>query len=286
LGYYNTLAVGNLILISEKNQINETAACLFRESDRLRDKTHSEDIAQEWGIDESEDTRHYYFCSGMRMSRRLQIMGFNKIDSESRIKLCAQRALEKSQNEIVDLESKLDKNFQTGAFGDETWNKSILEYEKKLKEYLESFDYDAYISELISAALGSNEVALRDRKNSITFRYGAVYDVSDFRDTLAVILHRSPHLNITFDVTDFIYAGYYDENEPIIENITYFAEDINKSREKIIILTEGTTDTEFLQGSLQRIEPDLVDYFAFLDLSGAKPMLSASGVIAHGIGWL
>jgi len=73
---------------------------------------------------------------------------------------------------------------------------------------------------------------------------------------------------IEYDLTDVIYGGWVKESN--VRKINF---------EKIIILTEGKTDVEFISGSLIKLYPHLYDYYQFLDFDSYKPESNASGLV-------
>ena len=77
--------------------------------------------------------------------------------------------------------------------------------------------------------------------------FRAVLDVCDLSES------------VRFDYTSLIHWGTYDEEE-----------DITEQPRKVIILTEGSTDKEFLERSLNVLYPKLSKYYFFLDFHSSN----------------
>lgn len=73
---------------------------------------------------------------------------------------------------------------------------------------------------------------------------------------------------IEYDLTEIINSGWINEN--VSENI-----DI----QKIILLTEGKTDTEFIKIGINLFYPYLIDYFHFMDFENSRYEANASRLI-------
>lgn len=72
------------------------------------------------------------------------------------------------------------------------------------------------------------------------------------------------------DITDVVYSGYYDEKDLVCNMALKELKKDYPANSKIIILTEGTTDTEVLEPSLKLLYPHLCEYYSFMDF-GVKP---------------
>lgn len=86
--------------------------------------------------------------------------------------------------------------------------------------------------------------------------FRAVLDVCDLSDS------------VNFDYSSFIDWGTYDEEEDITEEPT-----------KIIILTEGSTDREFLERTLKVLYPELSKYYSFLEFHSSNLQGGASSLV-------
>lgn len=74
---------------------------------------------------------------------------------------------------------------------------------------------------------------------------------------------------VTYEFGDLIDAGYYNTNNirELYHTVIQDNQNIFTLGEKIIILTEGKTDVEFIQGAMEVLYPHLADCYAFLDFN-------------------
>lgn len=84
----------------------------------------------------------------------------------------------------------------------------------------------------------------------------------------AVLDACNPSESVTFDYSSLISWGTYDEEE-----------DITEEPNRIIILTEGSTDREFLERTLNLLYPELSKYYSFLDFHSSNLQGGASSVV-------
>jgi len=73
---------------------------------------------------------------------------------------------------------------------------------------------------------------------------------------------------VEYDLTDIINGGWVEKSQ--IKHIDF---------EKIIILTEGKSDVEFISISIQKLFPHLKDYYHFIDFNEYKVESSASALV-------
>ncbi|PUU71894.1 hypothetical protein DBB36_00610 [Flavobacterium sp. WLB] len=73
---------------------------------------------------------------------------------------------------------------------------------------------------------------------------------------------------VEYDLTDIIDGGWTKDN---------VSEDINF--EKILVLTEGKTDVEFISASLKKLYPHLYSYYHFIDFDEYKVESNASALV-------
>jgi 5S rRNA maturation endonuclease (ribonuclease M5) len=73
---------------------------------------------------------------------------------------------------------------------------------------------------------------------------------------------------IEYDLTDVIDGGWVDEDQ--VKLVDY---------EKIIILTEGKSDVEFISKSIEKLYPHLKDYYHFIDFDEYKIESNASALV-------
>lgn len=104
----------------------------------------------------------------------------------------------------------------------------------------------------------------------------------DQRTLLRALLEiTSPEVKITYDITELVEAGYYEDKpesvyDQVIENETYDYE----IGDKFLILTEGSSDINILKNSLAILYPHLSGYYTFMDFGISNASGSASSLVA------
>ena len=73
------------------------------------------------------------------------------------------------------------------------------------------------------------------------------------------------------DLTDVVYAGYYDEDDDVWALATMALTGDYPTSSKIIVLTEGAVDAEILRRSLKLLYPHLYGYYSFMDFGVKSP---------------
>lgn len=76
--------------------------------------------------------------------------------------------------------------------------------------------------------------------------------------------------NCIYDLTDLVLSGYYDIEDDFLQMALDLSSAEYLSTAKIIILTEGSTDSWILCKSMQLLYPHLSDYFTFMDFDVGK----------------
>lgn len=124
------------------------------------------------------------------------------------------------------------------------------------------------ISDIVSKKeINYDQLYINLRESLITGELGI--SGQSLQSQLYSILYVVPEDSVVeYDLTDVIYGGWIKENE---------AKQI--SIEKIIILTEGKTDVEFISTSLNKLYPYLFPYYHFIDFNEYKVESNASALV-------
>ena len=67
------------------------------------------------------------------------------------------------------------------------------------------------------------------------------------------------------DLTDVVYAGYYSLEDRVSDIARLELSSDYPTNNKIVVLTEGSTDSRFLESSLELLAPHLSEYYSFMD---------------------
>lgn len=158
---------------------------------------------------------------------------------------------------------KAKKDFQQG--------KKICRQEGFYNFSLSSITYDQYLAE-IKSIIDSKEITYdqlnENFRESLTSGELGIYGFSLDSHLHSILSVLSDSDFVEYDLTDVIDGGWVDENQA--KNVDY---------EKIIILTEGKSDVEFISKSIEKLYPHLQDYYHFIDFDEYKVESSASALV-------
>lgn len=131
--------------------------------------------------------------------------------------------------------------------------------------------YDQYLAE-IKNIIDSKEITYdqlnENFRESLTSGGLTIYGFS-LNSHLHSILSILPDNDIVeYDLTDVINGGWVNEDQA--KYVDY---------EKIIILTEGKSDVEFISTSIEKLYPHLKDYYHFIDFDEYRVESSASTLV-------
>ena len=76
-----------------------------------------------------------------------------------------------------------------------------------------------------------------------------------------------PNEHLVYDLTDLVHGGYIDEDDDCVALAEVETNTNIVFHQKVIVLTEGKTDKDFLERSLKILYPHLADYFHFFDFN-------------------
>ncbi len=161
-----------------------------------------------------------------------------------------------------------------------SYEKAKLDFQKAKKissqegfyDYsLSSITYDQYLAE-IKSIIDSKEKTYDhlniNLRESLTSGELGLYGLSLDSHLYSILSVLSESDIVEYDLTDVINGGWVKINEA--KNVDY---------EKIIILTEGKTDVEFISNSIDKLYPHLKDYYHFIDFDEYKVESSASALV-------
>lgn len=273
MGTYCELYIADYPVLSSKSQASPFAMTLFRESDKRVFNRKCNDRNQiEWGHanwkTDDEETAVEYTASAREVRDRLRVMGFTLSRIEAEFESEKSKHLEylRELNEDHDL-----------------WNEEIALLERcTFKEFLEAFKeiissgiHPIHFSEKKSDASQLALYVLKDRED---FYWG--FPCSDIRSFFRAILEVVPESAlVTQDITDLVSGGYYNEIDKVSEIALEELKGDYPTNSRIILLTEGPTDSEVLRASIKLLYPHLSDYYSFMDLAVQAP--GGAGSLVH-----
>lgn len=80
----------------------------------------------------------------------------------------------------------------------------------------------------------------------------------------------SAEQKMVYDLTDLVQGGYFTAEDTLVSISMEDVADRHRSASKIIILTEGKSDSRILERSLHLLFPHLADYYSFLEFDSVR----------------
>lgn len=269
MGTYTDFSIAGYPLISSKSAVVPEAMTVFRESDK---KVFTRKLGDRnplvWGdasADEADEveTATVYACGTDAIIDRLEVMGFTI--------------------------NRVRRVFESGREAELTMYQEWSEGESDTHRYadtmklIESLSFDVYLGALrqvLSEGLRAKPFD-DDEKVGLSPAVRYILDdnhdylfgffAPDIRSLIRAVCEVAPRPSEAIqDITDLVDAGYYAPEESVcqqsIDSLTLgHLENSNR-----IVLTEGSTDTKVLKGSLKLLYPHLSDYYSFLDFDSAR----------------
>ena len=282
MGSYCELKVGGYDIYSTKSQIDPFMAAIFRDSDRRIRRVQYD----AYYTNPLEDTDlvdcHEYVATAQQLKDRLDLMGFTlekarQVFNEgiSQVIATTQEFMADSGEYMQDYYRKeLSQLTELQNAGFDRWLATIRNIlEKNISKYL----LDEKIHETLdSLSLMALDYDQRFQEN---LYYG--FPNAGFGNFLrAAIEAVSPETEITLDLTSLIYGGYYQENDNICQNTLEGELSQMRPFQKVIVLTEGKTDSAILSRALRLLYPHLESYLSFMDFGLAKAEGGAPALVA------
>ncbi|MGI0134115.1 MAG: hypothetical protein ACREBW_04070, partial [Candidatus Micrarchaeaceae archaeon] len=92
------------------------------------------------------------------------------------------------------------------------------------------------------------------------------YFCSDLRFLIrAYLLSVAPHDLVVLDNSDMVHAGYFAADDGIVNEARQSIAAEARAVEKLLVLTEGSSDSRILQCTLEVLYPHLLEFVSFLD---------------------
>lgn len=283
MGQYCELYISDYLISTTKNEIDPFILSLFQPDDlKHYDRKIGERIQILHGQDDYEDEIEHaveYSNCARNIKDRLEIMGFTLKKTISEFENSKEESIERLEGYLNDkrftnnaeIESKL--KLEIGLLK----NSSFKDFLNACKEIIEkNYRYKIKTDDLPKVDPLVSYL-LEDTYGFDKFPYNY-----DQRVLLRAILEITPgDKKVTYDITELIDQEYYEEEisdiyEDTIENITFNFE----LGEKLLILSEGSSDIQILQGAMKVLFPHLIGYYSFMDFGISNASGSASSLVA------
>lgn len=273
MGTYCELYVADYPVFSSKSHPSPIVMTLFRERDkRAFDRKCVERNRIEWGHadwDATEVERVVDYTATVREVRdRLRVMGFTLSRAKAEFEGGKAKYL-KYLEEINENSSLWDEEI---AILDQSTFSDFLE---AFREIVTSGFHPVCFSERKPTA---SKLAVHILKGPRELCWG--FPCGDVRSFFRALLEVVPESAlVTQDLTDLVSGGYYDEADDVCDRSLEELKGDYSVNSRIILLTEGPTDSEVLRASIDLLYPHLSDYYSFMDLAVRAP--GGAGSLVH-----
>ncbi len=243
MGSMITLRIGKMELDWGKNNMFNNHSCLFQKKDiKMVPYFYSDDdIEYRKGLSKNIKS----------VKRRLDLLGYSLHD------------IEEIFNEDLKSINELDNISIPISFNDyynTVKNIDINSINMTSEEYDYKYDLGEYVRKCVISEI--NKLS--------TFSEYEYYDIREFLQnlhpyiTLRILSEnkKNHNLNIIWEYADVVENGWILE-EDIIPKLT--------TQEKILIVTEGSSDTDIIKKSINRLYSDIADFFDFIDMEKNYP---------------
>ena len=266
MGSYCELYLDGYQIDTAKSYIHPFWSCIFKERDRITRQVHFSEYYTEAIFDTDMVPTNEYSATVETVKKRLELLGYTLDKTKICYSLQLKRKIEEVEESISDdsydyfsLDLKYLKQLQSGGF--DYWLKIAKEimFERKIQHW----NIEAGESKDTDICIWAVDNYERPYMGFPETRYGYF-----LRAALEAAENSS---KLVLDITSLVYAGYYADDEHVCDDTAKGYINSTLEFEKIILLTEGSTDSTILSGSLNLLYPDLADYFSIMDFGPMKP---------------
>lgn len=275
MGNYAVLKVDDLELAWTRKYVDPTILVMFHESERrvqtLAAPPDDEDDLGPW-----ISLRYEAPLSVVR--DRLDLMGITLRYAEEAFS----RAV---RDEISTLESRAQER---------TWQSSgLIEILQERRKFYEGMTLERWIEcfnairEYDIRTIPRESKAFEALPDEIKFMLGRGFEdslgfpVHDFRVLIRAICEvHDPSNYLVYDLGDLVAGEYVDVDEPLVVWAERELADENLLNQKIILLTEGSSDKIALEGAVRLLYPHIAHYFSFMDFEGARVQGGAGALVS------
>ena len=252
MGSYAVLNVLGGTVLYSKSHVPPELIIIFRDGDkRVSPVTHGEETNYEV----------CYRISAAKLAARLDAMGFTM----ERVRKHFSEQVDLTVKSLIDDFEREESHPEVQFFkeyGYDLWESGLRNHlRNSLPQSNEAVPYQKRYD--------SVEAFIRyDDKEEFHLGFPFRGDVKLFvRATLACV---PPDVDVTLDISDLVSSGYIDENENLVADaIEQISEDYLVGA-KVIVLTEGSSDSRILRRTMRLLYPHLIEYYSFLNFETAN----------------
>lgn len=248
MGSYAALTIGKYDFLLSKNSLDPSLLCIYNTNDKKIDKYYDEEG--------EEHVRYSYQTTVGKAKQCLDVIGYTIVESK--------KCFERYKGEV---EFEFEYNFEDNAqekdneFTFEAWSDAVLEVSKHLID--NGIDYDG-LKKIIEQIDKDKEFHKYLVANSVSWDselyFGMPYEMDAWNVIRIIMENLSDETKITLDYTDLVDGGWYDPEQEIE---TFYGQ-------RIIVMTEGKTDSKVISKSMEILYPHLYHFFYFMDFDISK----------------
>ena len=272
MGSFSDLRVAGYSVVSQKYRNSPEVLSIFVEADKTNAK-RSPDSPAEGEAEEDEDFSGYS-TSAMAIADRLELMGFTEAAAQRDFALAlADEIAEKAElwsdhddpdDQIYPLVAKNKAKLAfLSALSFDTWVGAVGRIRA---EHVSWREYDAE---------AHRQVYSRGLDPVEAFILNELYDdeqpplgyfCSDLRFLIrAYLLSAKPNDSVVLDNSEMVNAGYFASDDRIVEQARMSMAGEARTVERLLVLTEGSSDSRILKETLAVLYPHLKEFVSFLD---------------------
>lgn len=271
MGSYAELTIGSRSYYSMKNQVDLNLLTVFRERDRLVQEISAQEYYHDSALAPDKTVSVYkYSASRSTIVMRLEIMGYTLQSTE----VAFEAAMEEVRSgECSDADFYLVADAQRSAFIDSfTLSKWIQVWKRIVSENITYTNHRDGTPEDIKT-----EVSFVLQLGHDFYEGFPPIDPRYYLRALAEVIDTEQVFSI--DYTDLVDGGYYSPDDKLTLHPSEWYQNEFKVGSPIIILTEGSTDSNLLRATLELLYPQVFDFYTFLDFGVSNLQGSASALV-------
>lgn len=288
------LEIAGYPVCEDTGNVHPLIMTIFQDSERHTKRRKRSDrnpiVRDDWTnwlkvAENEEETAFQYSTLTTHAIQRLDIMGFTLER--------ARKEFEAGIASSVELVAKTDPSMEFWRFesSEQEYRPPSFYREERIRLY-RNFSFDRWlqaIKEIISRRLKSRwsivpkdepfiyEMLSSNRPEIESFEF----QYSDIRYFLRAVLEVcDDDAPVVLDYTELVGEGYYEADDELRK---LALEELSQDfvvNQKIIVLTEGSSDTRILEQTLSVLYPQLVDYFSFVDFTGSNLRGGAGSLVS------
>lgn len=247
-----------------KSYIGPFYSCLFTEADK-RSRMMPYDLYYTEPEDETGLVPNYEYAAPARaLKRRLELLGYTLE--------AARRKFDEGLEEQISYYQELYAN--DPSMGRYARNFSLLRergFDYWLSVLREIFDGGRYEYDLDSSRNREKDDIVSFLLDQSPEDFWLGYPDVEIGNALRAMLEAvAEDDELVLDITPLVSGGYYEEDEAVCEGTARAYVNSTVEFQKILILTEGKSDTDFLSRALKVLYPEVESYFYFLQFDAVR----------------